>query len=198
MLPVTPVRPSLSLLFVGTISWHDLVISLSFCRAGLGVAHVGCVYLPGLLAPSPEHPPHQPGQVRPGHVGCQSGGGRPSMAHIARITVARQPLESRPPQVFPEAPLLFPPKQHHFGSLLRGFNAEKRCLANIYLIVSEVDYCRSSGRVRYMWLCNFNSQRIQKVLQDFLIHCFVLLSFPFCVFFHTEASCAPAKKFSLK
>lgn len=48
------------------------------CRAGLGVADFGCVRLPGLLAPPPEHPPHQPGQVGAGHVGCQRRGGKGS------------------------------------------------------------------------------------------------------------------------
>lgn len=51
------------------------------CRAGLGVADFRRVRLPGLLAPSPKHPPHHPGQVCPGDVGCQRGGGRAAVAN---------------------------------------------------------------------------------------------------------------------
>ena len=68
-------------------------ISLSFpcclssrsCRAGLGITDFRGVCLPGLLTPSPEHPPHQPGEVCPGHLGCQWGGGRTLMTNTQYI-----------------------------------------------------------------------------------------------------------------
>lgn len=74
------------------------LFSLPRCRAGLGVAHVGRVCLPGLLAPPPEHPPHQPGQVCPGHVGGRPGGGR--WSHAAHTS----------------SQMLFLSPQHHFGT----------------------------------------------------------------------------------
>lgn len=74
------------------------------CRAGLGVADFGCVRLPGLLAPPPEHPPHQPGQVGAGHVGCQRRGGKgsdgkhPPQKHV-HILNKTAPVPQRTPDI---------------------------------------------------------------------------------------------------
>lgn len=70
----------------------SLCVFLS-CRAGLGVADVGCVCLPGLLAPSPEHPTHQPGQVCPGHMGCKRGGGEAPTTNIQWTQITKTPLK---------------------------------------------------------------------------------------------------------
>lgn len=75
-----------------------------WCRARLGVTHVGRVYLPGLLASSPEHPPHQPGQVCPGHVGCQSGGGGSHLVHITGISHSSKVVALQAFQFLPTSP----------------------------------------------------------------------------------------------
>lgn len=70
-----------SSLFLHVCSHHtiSLILILSYpsfsCRAGLGFADFGCVCLPGVFAPSPQHPSHQPSQVCSGHVGGEWGGG---------------------------------------------------------------------------------------------------------------------------
>lgn len=106
-----------------------------WCRARLGVTHVGRVYLPGLLASSPEHPPHQPGQVCPGHLGCQSGGGGSHIVQITGISHSSKVVALQAFEFLPASPNSCSTQ----CSIILGLNKYRimLLLVNIYLIMSQ-------------------------------------------------------------